>query len=164
MYLLQASSFRRAAGESGGSGRCRMAVVLLLGTMAETGLARISALHRISLCSLVAIARIVGFQHRVKHILGNPAGSIRIAGLVVKRCAYHKVLKRTWWQCSVLNDILKRKFWGYGLSVFLCSFNVYLTLGQAHRPRDFGDIVGPLIEKNGHGEKEYIRSIQVKLS
>ena len=85
MYLLQASSFRRVAGESADSGRCRMAVVLLLGTMAETGLARISVLRRISSCSLVAIARIVGFQHRVKHILGNPAGSIRTAGLVVKQ-------------------------------------------------------------------------------
>ena len=72
MCLLQASSLRRAAAESAGSGRCRMAVVLLLGTMVETTLAQISALHRISWCSLVAIARIVGFQHRVKRILGNP--------------------------------------------------------------------------------------------
>ena len=84
MYLLQASSALKAAGESAGSGHCRMAVVLLLGTMAETGLARISVLRRISSCSLVAIARIVGFQRRVKHILGNPAESIRTAGLVVK--------------------------------------------------------------------------------
>ena len=73
MWSLQASSFRRAAGESADSGRCRMAVVLLLGTMVVTAPAQISALHRISLCSLVAIARIVGFQHRVKRILGNPA-------------------------------------------------------------------------------------------
>ena len=72
MYLLQASSVPRAAGESAGSGRCRMAVVLLLGTMVETGLAQTSVLHRISSCSLVAIARIVGFPHRVKRILGNP--------------------------------------------------------------------------------------------
>ncbi len=73
MCLLQASSFRRAAGEFADSGRCHMAVVLRLGTMVETALAQISALHRTSLCSLVAIARIVGFPHRVKRILGNPA-------------------------------------------------------------------------------------------
>ena len=72
MYLLQASSVRRAAGESADSGRCRTAVVLLPGTMVETGLAPISVPHRISSCSLVAIARIVGFLHRVKRILGNP--------------------------------------------------------------------------------------------
>ena len=72
MCLLQASSVPRAAGESAGSGRCRMAVVLLLGTMVETGLAQTSVLHRISSCSLAAIARIVGFPHRVKRILGNP--------------------------------------------------------------------------------------------
>ena len=59
-----------------------------------------------------------------------------------------------------MNDILKRKFWGYGSSVFLCSFNVDLTLGQAHRPWDFGDIVGSLIEKNRHSEKEYKRDIR----
>ena len=50
-----------------------MVVVLLLGTMVETTLAQISALHRISLCSLVAIARIVGFPHRVRRRLSNPA-------------------------------------------------------------------------------------------
>ena len=73
MRLLQASSFRKAARVSADSGRYRMVVVLLLGTMVETGLAQTSALHRISSCSLVAIARIVGFQHREKRILGNPA-------------------------------------------------------------------------------------------
>lgn len=73
MCLPQVSSFRRAAEGSADSDRCRMAVVLLLGTMVETGLAQTSALHRISSCSLVAIARIVGFQHRVKRILSNPA-------------------------------------------------------------------------------------------
>ena len=51
-----------------------MAVVLLLGTMVETVLALISELRRISLCSLVAIARTVGFPHRVRRILGNPSG------------------------------------------------------------------------------------------
>ena len=74
MCLLQVSSSRRAAGEFAGSGSCRMAVVLLLGTMVETALALISELHRTSLCSLVAIARIVGFPHRVRRILGNPVG------------------------------------------------------------------------------------------
>ena len=73
MYLLQASSFRRVAEEFADSGRCRMAVVLPLGTMVETALAQIWALHRISLCSLEAIARIVGFPHRGRRILGNPA-------------------------------------------------------------------------------------------
>ena len=73
MYLLQASSAQRAAGEFADSDRCRTAVVLLPGTMVETALAQISALHRISLCSLVAIARIVGFPHRGRRILGNPA-------------------------------------------------------------------------------------------
>lgn len=73
MCLLQVSSSRRGAGECAGSGRCRMAVVLLPDTMVETALAQISALHRTSLCSLVAIARIVDFPHRVRRILGNPA-------------------------------------------------------------------------------------------
>ena len=73
MYLLQASSFPREAEEFAGSGRCRMAVVLPLGTKVETALAQIWALHRIFLCSLVAIARIVGFPHRGRRILGNPA-------------------------------------------------------------------------------------------
>ena len=37
--------------------------------------------------------------------------------------------------------------------MFLSSFNVNLTLGQVHRPWDFGDIVGSLIEKDRHSEK-----------
>ena len=44
--------------------------------------------------------------------------------------------------------------------MFLCSFNVDLTLGQVHRPWDFGDIVGSLIEKNRHSEKEYQKDIR----
>ena len=47
--------------------------------------------------------------------------------------------------------------------MFLCSFNVYLTLGQVHRPRDLGDIVGPLIEKKGHSASRSIRNIQGKI-
>ena len=86
MCLLQASSSRRAAGEFAGSGRCRMAVVLLPGTMVETGLALISELRRISLCSLVAITRIEGFPHRVRRILGNPSGfDQHISVLMVER-------------------------------------------------------------------------------
>ena len=36
--------------------------------------------------------------------------------------------------------------------MLLCSLNIDLTLGQGHRPCGFGDIVGTLVEKDGHGE------------
>ena len=53
-------------------GRCRMAVVLLLDTMAVTRLDLIWGLHRISWYNLGAIGRIEGFQHREIRRRGNP--------------------------------------------------------------------------------------------
>ena len=41
--------------------------------------------------------------------------------------------------------------------MLLCSLNVDLTLGQVHRPWDFGDIVGTFVEKDGHGEVRWER-------
>jgi len=35
--------------------------------------------------------------------------------------------------------------------MFLCSLDVELTLGQVHRARNLGDIVGSLVEEDGHG-------------
>ena len=72
-YSLSASLALRGEAGTADAGRCRMAVVLLLGTMVERGFARIGARRRISSCNLAAIARIVSFQHRVKRILGSPA-------------------------------------------------------------------------------------------
>ena len=51
-------------------------------------------------------------------------------------------------QSSVLNDVLKGKFWRYSPLMFLCSFNVDLTLGQVHRPRDLGDIIRSPVEED----------------
>lgn len=35
--------------------------------------------------------------------------------------------------------------------MFLYSLDVELTLGQVHRARNLGDIVGSLVEEDGHG-------------
>ena len=64
---------------------------------------------------------------------------------------HHKILEGTWWKCSILDDIFEGEFRRDCSPMLLGSLDVYLTLSQAHGPRDLGDIVGSLVEKNRHG-------------
>lgn len=124
---------------------CRMAVVPPPGTMAATGLALIWVPRRTLLCNLGAIARTVDSRHHERRRLSNPA---QIVSQLVRhvsvatassasRKANHEILKRTWWKCSILNDIFEREFCRDCSPVLLSSFDVYLTLSQVHGPGSF---------------------------